>query len=125
MGQRDVEESYINIGDMTSEALSLNKVDVLTQKNAAKSITILDAAIHTVSVQRSRVGAYQNELEHNANSLQQASLQLQASESRIKDADMAREYIEFVKFQILNQTGNSMLSQAHQNARSLMSVLAQ
>ena len=125
VGQSDGEEIYINIGDMTSKALSLNKVDVLTQKNAAKSITILDAAIHTVSVQRSRVGAYQNELEHNANSLQQASLQLQASESRIKDADMAREYIEFVKFQILNQTGNSMLSQAHQNARSLMSVLAQ
>lgn len=125
VGQSDGEEIFINIGDMTSEALSLNKVDVLTQKNAAKSITILDAAIHTVSVQRSRVGAYQNELEHNANSLQQASLQLQASESRIKDADMAREYMEFVKLQILNQTGNSMLSQAHQNARSLMSVLVQ
>ncbi len=125
VGQSDGEEIYINIGDMTSDALSLNKVDVLTQKNAAKSITILDAAIHTVSIQRSRVGAYQNELEYSANSLQQTSLQLQASESRIKDADMAREYMDFVKLQILNQTGNSMLSQAHQNARSLMSVLVQ
>lgn len=125
VGQSDGEDIYINIGDMTSEALGLNKVDVLTQKNAAKSITILDAAIHTVGIQRSRVGAYQNELEYNANSLQQASIHLQASESRIKDADMAREYMDFVKLQILNQTGNSMLSQAHQTARSLMSVLAQ
>ncbi len=125
VGQSDGEEIYINIGDMTAESLGINKVDVLTQKNAAKSITILDAAIHTVSVQRTRVGAYQNELENTANSLQQTSLHLQASESRIKDADMAREYMDFVKLQILNQTGSSMLSQAHQNARSLMSVLAQ
>ena len=125
VGQSEGEDIYINIGDMTAESLGINRVDVLTQKNAAKSITILDAAIHTVSVQRTRVGAYQNELEYNANTLQQASLQLQASESRIKDADMAREYMDFVKLQILNQTGSSMLSQAHQTAKSLMSVLAQ
>ncbi|MBR0034103.1 MAG: flagellin, partial [Synergistaceae bacterium] len=125
VGQSEGEDIYINIGDMTAESLGINRVDVLTQKNAAKSITILDAAIHTVGIQRSRVGAYQNELEYNANTLQQASLQLQASESRIKDADMAREYMDFVKLQILNQTGSSMLSQAHQTARSLMSVLAQ
>ena len=125
VGQSEGEDIFINIGDMTAESLGINKVDVLTQKNAAKSITILDTAIHTVSIQRTRVGAYQNELEYNANSLQQASLQLQASESRIKDADMAREYMDFVKLQILNQTGSSMLSQAHQTARSLMSVLVQ
>ena len=125
LGQREGEDIYINIGDMTSESLELNKVDVLTQKNAAKSITILDAAIHTVSIQRSRIGAYQNELEYNANTLQQTSIQLQASESRIKDADMAREYMDFVKYQILSQTGSSMLSQAQQTARSLMSVLVQ
>ena len=125
VGQSEGEDIYINIGNMTAESLGINRVDVLTQKNAAKSITILDAAIHTVGIQRSRVGAYQNELEYSANTLQQTSLQLQASESRIKDADMAREYMDFVKLQILNQTGSSMLSQAHQNARSLMSVLVQ
>ena len=119
------EDIYINIGDMRAEALGLDKVDVTTRANASRSITLLDAAISKVSVQRSKIGTYQNELEYNANSLQQTSLHMQQAESRIKDADMATEYMEFVKFQILNNTGNSMLAQAQQSAQSLMSVLAQ
>ena len=119
------EDIYINIGDMRAEALGLSKVDVTTRANASRSITLLDAAINRVSVQRSKIGTYQNELEYNANSLTQTSLHMQQAESRIKDADMATEYMEFVKFQILNNTGNSMLTQASQNAQSLMSVLAQ
>ena len=125
VGQNEGEDIYISIGDMRSDSLGLDRVDILTRANAASSITLIDAAIHKVSIQRSRVGAYQNELEYNANSLRQAGIFFQAAESRIKDADMATEYMEFVKFQILNQTGNSMLSQASQNARSIMNVLAQ
>lgn len=119
------EDIYINIGDMRAEALGLSKVDVTTRTNASRSITLLDAAINKVSVQRSKIGTYQNELEYNANSLTQTSLHMQQAESRIKDADMATEYMEFVKFQILNNTGSSMLTQAQQNAQSLMSVLVQ
>lgn len=119
------EDIYINIGDMRAEALGLSKVDVTTRTNASRSITLLDAAINKVSVQRSKIGTYQNELEYNANSLTQTSLHMQQAESRIKDADMATEYMEFVKFQILNNTGSSMLTQAQQNAQSLMNVLAQ
>ena len=125
IGQSEGEDIYINIGDMGSESLGLNGVDVTTQKNAAQSITMLDAAIHKVGIQRSRIGTYQNELEYNANSLRQASINFQEAESRIKDADMAKEYMEFVKLQILNQTGNSMLSQANQNARTIMGALVQ
>ena len=125
IGQSKGEDIYINIGDMRAEALGLTKIDVTSRENAARSITLLDAAISKVSTQRSKIGTYQNELEYNANSLQQTSLHLQQSESRIKDADMATEYMEFVKFQILNNTGTSMLTQASQNAQSLMSVLAQ
>ena len=125
IGQGEGEDIYISIGDMRSASLGLDRVDVLTRKSAASSITLLDAAIHKVGIQRSRVGSYQNELEYNANSLQQTGLHLQESESRITDADMATEYMEFVKFQILNQTGSSMLAQASQNAQSIMSVLAQ
>ncbi|MBQ7544397.1 MAG: hypothetical protein IJT02_05580 [Synergistaceae bacterium] len=125
IGQGEGEDIYISIGDMRSASLGLDRVDVLTRESAASSLTLLDAAIHKVGIQRSRVGSYQNELEYNANSLQQTGLHLQESESRITDADMATEYMEFVKFQILNQTGSSMLAQASQNAQSIMNVLAQ
>ncbi|MBQ9904453.1 MAG: hypothetical protein IJM47_06685 [Synergistaceae bacterium] len=123
IGQGRGEDIYINIGDMRTESLGIDKVDVTTRENASKSITILDAAIRRVSVQRSKLGSYQNELEYNTNSLTQTSLNLQAAESRIKDADMATEYMDFVKFQILSQTGNSMLTQANQNQQNIMNVI--
>ncbi|MBR1485965.1 MAG: hypothetical protein IJ597_01745, partial [Synergistaceae bacterium] len=123
IGQNFGEDIYINIGDMRAEALGLNHVDVSSRDNASKSITLLDAAIHKVNSQRSKIGAYQNELEYNANSLTQTSLHLQESESRLKDADMAKEYMEFVKRQILSSTGSSMLSQANQNSQALMNIL--
>ncbi len=123
IGQGRGEDIYINIGDMRPEALGIHSVDVTTRENASRSISILDAAIHKVSVQRSKLGSYQNELEYNTNSLTETSLQLQNSESRLKDADIAMEYMDFVKLQILSQTGNSMLSQANQNAQSIMRVM--
>ena len=123
IGQRQGEDIYINIGDMRAESLGIDEVDVTTRENASRSITLLDAAIHKVSVQRSKLGSYQNELEYNTNSLTQTSLNMQESESRLKDADMAMEYMDFVKLQILSQTGNSMLTQANQNAQSIMRVM--
>ncbi|MBQ3647116.1 MAG: flagellin, partial [Synergistaceae bacterium] len=123
IGQNWGEDIYINIGDLRAEALGLNEVDVSTFKNASKSITLIDMALHKVNSQRSKVGAYQNELEYNANSLTNTSLHLQESESRLKDADMAKEYMEFVKLQILNGTGTSMLAQANQNSQNLMKIM--
>lgn len=123
IGQGRGEDIYINIADMRSASLGIDAVDVTTRENASRSISILDAAIHKVSVQRSKLGTYQNELEYNTNSLTETSLQLQSSESRLKDADMALSYMDFVKLQILSNTGNSMLSQANQNAQSVMRVL--
>ena len=125
VGQNMGEDIYLNIGDMRSESLGISGINVLTRDNASKSITLLDAAVHKVGQQRSRIGAYMNELEYNAASLTQSSLHMQESESRINDADMAREYMEFVKLQILNNTGNSMLASSQQNAQSLMNILAQ
>ena len=124
VGQNFGEDIYINIGDMRAEALGLNHVDVSSRKSASESITLLDQAIHKVNSQRAKIGAYQNELEYNANSLTQTSLHLQESESRLKDADMAKEYMEFVKRQILNSTSSSMLSQANQNSQALMNILS-
>ena len=101
----------------------IDKINVTTRARASASISIIDAAIHKVSVQRTRIGAYQNELEYNTNSLTETSLHMQESESRIKDADMATEAMQFVKLQILNQAGTSMLGQANQNSRSILNIL--
>ena len=124
VGQNDGEDIYINIADMSAGALGLDRVNLTTRQSASEAIGILDQAIHMVSQQRSRLGAYQNELEYNANSLTQTHLHMSEAESRLKDADMATEYMEFVKLQILNNTGSSMLAQANQNAQSLMSILS-
>lgn len=123
VGQNPGEDMFIQIGDMRAEALGINKINVTTRARASASISIIDAAIHKVSVQRTRIGAYQNELEYNTNSLTETSLHMQESESRITDADMAKEAIEFVKLQILNQAGTSMLGQANQTSQSILSIL--
>lgn len=123
IGQNMGEDIYINIGDMRSESLGLDAVDITTRERASRSISIIDSAIHKVSAQRSKLGTYQNELEYNTNSLTQTSLHMQESESRIKDADMALAYMDFVKLQIISQTGNSMLTQANQNQQSIMNII--
>lgn len=123
VGQNPGEDMFIHIGDMRSEALGIDKINVTTRAGASHAITVIDAAIHKISTQRTKIGSYQNELEYNTNSLTETSLHMQESESRITDADMATEYMEFVKLQILNNTGNSMLGQANQNSRSIMDIL--
>jgi flagellin len=70
----------INIGDMRSEALGLNKVLVTDRESAARAITIIDTAIDKVSMQRAKLGAYQNRLEHTINNLTVASENLTAAE---------------------------------------------
>lgn len=123
VGARDGEDMFINIGDMRAEALGLNRVDISTRSRASESISVLDAAIRQVSIQRTKIGTYQNELEYNYNSLSQTSLHLQESESRLKDADMAKEAMQFMKLQILSNTGSSMMAQANQNAQAVMNIL--
>ena len=123
VGQNPGEDMFIQIGDMRAEALGIDRINVTTRARASASISIIDAAIHKVSVQRTRIGAYQNELEYNTNSLTETSLHMQESESRITDADMATEAMQFVKLQILNQAGTSMLGQANQNSQSILNIL--
>ena len=123
IGEGRGEDIYINIADMRPESLGLGEIDVSTREKASRSLTLLDAAIRKVSIQRSKLGSYQNELEYNTNSLTETSLNMRAAESRVKDADMATEYMNFVKLQILTQTGNSMLSQANQSQQSIMGMI--
>jgi len=98
-------------------------VIVTTAAGAAAAITAYDAAIATVSTQRGSLGALQNQFESMINNLQVTTENLVASESRIRDTDMAAEMTNFTKNQILSQAGTAMLAQANQVPQSILSLL--
>jgi flagellin len=101
---------------------NISLIDVAT--NAEDAITVLDKAIADVSSLRSSLGATQkNTLESSIASLGVASENIAASESSIRDTDMAAEMVEFTKYQILQQAGTAMLAQANQAPQALLSLL--
>jgi flagellin len=91
--------------------------------NGTTDISEIDDAINAVSAQRATFGSVQNRLEHTINNLATYQENLTASESQIRDVDMASEMVEFTKDQILQQAGTSMLSQANQLPNSVLSLL--
>jgi flagellin-like hook-associated protein FlgL len=123
IGANEGEDMGINIGDMRAEALGLNAVLVTDREAAARSITIIDNAIDKVSMQRAKLGAYQNRLEHTITNLTTAGENLTAAESRIRDVDMAKEMMNFTKLQIMLQAGTSMLAQANTLPQNVLSLL--
>ncbi|HEY8389255.1 MAG TPA: flagellin [Parasegetibacter sp.] len=96
---------------------------VLTKDSATAAISNIDAAIQQVSAERSKLGAYQNRLEHTINNLGTAAENLTAAESRIRDVDMAKEMMEFTKMNILNQAATAMLAQANMMPQSVLKLL--
>jgi flagellin len=110
-------------GSVSKEAYVAGGINVLDQKSASSAITVIDKAIKTVSEERSKLGAYQNRLEHTINNLGTASENLTAAESRIRDVDMAKEMMEFTKQNILNQAATAMLAQANMLPQSVLKLL--
>jgi flagellin len=98
-------------------------VGTLVASGSQDAISRIDQAIQSVSDQRARLGAYQNRFEHAINNLNVTVENLSASESRIRDADMAQEMVSFTRTQILSQAGTSMLAQANQAPQSVLSLL--
>jgi flagellin len=97
---------------------------VLAKNSGAEdAIEAIDNAIKMVSDQRSELGAVQNRFDHTINNLNVASENLSASESRIRDTDMAEEMVEFTRSQILSQAGVSMLAQANSLPQSVLQLL--
>lgn len=111
------------IGTVSTSDLGISGIAVSSAASATAAIASLDAAISTVTTSRANLGAIQNRLEHTIDRLGQTSENLQAAESRIRDADMASEMITFTKNQILSQSGMAMLSQANQSPQSVLSLL--
>jgi flagellin len=114
----------LSIGSMSMTTLGLSTIS-LTGTDAAISATIaaLDTAISTVSSQRGSIGALQNRFESMIQNLQVTTENLAASESRIRDTDMAAEMVEFTKNQVLSQAGTAMLAQANQIPQGILSLL--
>ena len=108
---------------MKSSDLQVNNIIVDSFDNATEAISTINEAINTVSKERSNLGAIQNRLEHTIKNLDTAAENLQASESRIRDVDMAKEIMEFSKLNILNQAAQTMLAQANQNPQSILQLL--
>lgn len=98
-------------------------IDISSQSSADAAITTIQTAIETVSAERSKLGAYQNRLEHTINNLGTSSENLTAAESRVRDVDMAKEMMEFTKNNILNQASTAMLAQANQMPQGVLQLL--
>ncbi|WP_176584563.1 flagellar hook-associated protein FlgL [Priestia megaterium] len=98
-------------------------LDISTADKASAATKVLDQAIKTVSSERSRLGAYQNRLDHTVNNLSTSSENLTAAESRIRDVDMAKEMMEQTKNSILSQASQAMLGQANQQPQNVLQLL--
>jgi flagellin len=115
----------VTLMTISSAALTLASIDVssTTYASITGAITTLDTAISAVSNSRATIGALQNRFESLTSNLSVTVENLAASESRIRDTDMAAEMVEFTKNQVLQQAGVAMLAQANQIPQSILSLL--
>ena len=113
----------VSIGKMNAGCLGVSGLSVTSNGVAGAAMCKIQAAITKVSTQRSTLGALQNRLEHTINNIDTASENTQASESRIRDTDMAAEMVQYSKNNILSQAGQSMLAQANQANQGVLSLL--
>ncbi len=98
-------------------------LDISSSESATAAIEVINNAIEKVSAERSNMGAFQNRLEHTINNLGTTAENLTASESRIRDVDMAKEMMEFTKNNILSQAAQAMLAQANQQPQGVLQLL--
>jgi flagellin len=129
MGANMHQRERVYIGTMTSEGLNLTDrtgrllANVSTADNSNRTIGLVDDALHKIAKQRADLGAYYNRLDYAAKGLMTAYENIQSSESRIRDADMAETMVNFTKDQILVQSGTAMLAQANMKTRTVLQLL--
>ena len=123
------QRTQVFIGTMTAAALGLRSVgteeimSIAAPDDANRAIGTLDEALKKINKQRADLGAYQNRLEKTMVGLDIGAENLQASESRIRDTDMAKEMVDFTKNQVLTQAGTAMIAQANQQSQNVLSLL--
>ena len=121
----------VYIGTMTATALGLkgmqgdesNQISISDPEQANLTIATIDEALKNVNKQRADLGAYQNRFELAGKGINVAAENMTASESKIRDADIASEMVEYTKDQILLQSATAMLAQANSNSQNVLSLL--
>jgi flagellin len=124
------QNTRVYIGEMTASSLGVKNgqnqngpIVLSTPDSANQAIAALDSALKQVNQQRADLGAYQNRFEMAAQGIAIAAENMQASESRIRDVNMANEVVKFTRDAILNQSGTAMLAQANVRTQSVLQLL--
>ncbi|RHW39933.1 flagellin [Lysinibacillus yapensis] len=123
IGANEDQSMRVAIRDMRAQNLGVDSIDVSSYSNAKSAVTTIQNAIESVSAERSKLGAYQNRLEHTINNLGTSSENLTAAESRVRDVDMAKEMMAQTKNSILSQAAQAMLAQANQQPQGVLQLL--
>lgn len=123
VGANQHQDVMAAIGNMSVRALGMENIQVFTNDLANAALGRIDAAIARVSSTRSALGAVQNRLEHTYKNLSTTAENLTAAESRIRDADMAQEMMNFTRYNVLTQAATAMLAQANQLPQSVLQLL--
>lgn len=124
IGSNSGQTASLSIGNFSASTLGISSLDLTSGSGAAAALTAIDTAIDTVTKARGDIGSFQrNTLESNIRSLGIAKENLSATESTIRDTDVASEMTNFTKLQILQQAGMSMLAQANSAPQSVLSLL--
>ncbi|MFA5517751.1 MAG: flagellin [Spirochaetota bacterium] len=129
MGPNQNQRERVYIGTMTAASFNFKDgtgrvvLSLESSEGSNAAIGVLDESLQRLSKQRADLGAYYNRLDYAARGLMTAYENTQAAESRIRDADMAEEMVEFTKNQVLVQSGTSMLAQANVQSQSILRLL--
>ncbi len=122
-GTQAGQRTNVYIADMRSNALGIDGVEVFTVKKANEAIGTIEDAIEIALDAATDLGAYLQRFEYTGTNILTVNENTQASESTIRDADMAKEMATYMKYNILTQSAQSMLAQANQNASSVLGFL--
>ncbi len=129
IGSNMDQRMQVFIGTMSSTALGIReigtetKLSLETPEDANRAIGTIDEGLKKINKQRADLGAYQNRMEYAVRGLNISAENLQASESRIRDTDMASQMVEFTKNSVLQQAGTAMLAQANNQSQNVLSLL--
>ena len=123
IGANEGQQLGIRIPAITLDLIGIADIDMKTQEDARDALSKMNDAVKYVSAARSRLGAYQNRLEHTVNSLDISVENMTAAYSRIMDLDMAEEMTEYTTLQVLSQASTSMLAQANERPSQVLQLL--
>lgn len=122
-GVNEGQEIEVRISTISLKKMGIDKLDISTFEGAQKGIAMVKEALNYVNDARSRLGAYQNRMEHNISNVDVTSENMTSSYSRIMDVDMAEEMTEYSSQQVILQSSISMLSQANQKPEQILQLL--